>query len=77
MMKRLWIIWMSLLLISCFQDQGNYEYVDNEKIQISGILDHYTVVQFVDTLNLNPEITSNYPDADFDYVYWVYDEYLP
>ena len=68
---------MSLLLISCFQDQGNYNYVDNEVIQISGILDRYTVVQFVDTLNLNPEITSNYADAEFDYIYWVYDEILP
>ncbi len=77
MMKRLWTIWMSLLLISCFQDQGNYNYVDNELIQISGILDRYTVVQFVDTLSLNPEITSNYADADFDYIYWVYDENLP
>lgn len=63
-----------LLFTSCFKDQGNYNYTDNEVITIKKIQKDYTAVQFTGKLDIYPEVSSNLPDPEFEYAYWVYDK---
>lgn len=67
-------ILLGLFSVSCFPDKGNYDYVDKEIIQIDSINEYYNVEQFKTKLNIHPKVSSNIPNAQFEYAYWVYDK---
>lgn len=49
---------LTCLFISCFDDKGNYDYMDINEVKISGIdqSKYYEQIAFLDTLKLYPEI---------------------
>ncbi|HEY8387674.1 MAG TPA: PKD-like family lipoprotein [Parasegetibacter sp.] len=59
--------------LSCYKDRGNYDYKDREDISISGIEPSYTVIGYEEKLNIQPQVSSNYTGADFEYFWGVYD----
>ena len=48
-----------LLLASCAEDKGNYEYSDKEIITISGIPEQISVLANAENIVITPTITSN------------------
>lgn len=67
------LICIGLLLTSCFKDTGNYDYADSEVITIGNVQKDTTIAQFA-KLTIRPEVISNLAEAEFEYVYWVYDK---
>ena len=59
---------LTCLFISCYDDKGNYDYVDINEVGISGIDQDkfYEKIAFVDTLKLYPEVKGSLYDADTD-----------
>lgn len=54
------------LMVSCFEDKGNYDYSDFTDPEISNVEDSYSKISFKDTLFINPEMTP--ADAEYDYL---------
>ena len=59
---------LTCLFISCYDDKGNYDYVDINEVEISGIAQDkfYEKIAFVDTLKLYPEIKGSLYGSDAD-----------
>lgn len=68
------VLILTVCFVACFEDKGSYDCVDREMITIENIQDSYSVIQFTDKLTILPEVTSSWPDAEFEYAYWVYDK---
>jgi hypothetical protein len=64
---------IALLSTSCFKDLGNYTYIPNEKITISGIAPSYDKVSLVDKITLTPSVVSTMEGAAFDYRWGIYE----
>ncbi len=76
MKKILYIFYLTLIVLSltsCFKDLGNYDYTGNEVITITGVEDSYSGIQGADSLTITPTVTSNKPNADFEYYYALYE----
>lgn len=58
---------------SCYEDNGNYDYISISDIVIEGIEDSYSKISLVDTLNITPNITTSYADDALEY-YWIIQE---
>ena len=69
-MKYRYVLFLVLtcLFISCYDDKGNYDYVDINEVEISGIAQDkfYEKIAFVDTLKLYPEIKGSLYGSDAD-----------
>lgn len=70
----------SLLFASCYDDKGNYDYIDLEKVEIESpgerILDRYVISRF-DTLTIDPIVTYQGKqvvgdEAPLDYLWTLY-----
>lgn len=77
-MKNLFITLVSVAgvfcLPSCHKDKNTYDYAEGEQIRVEGIEESYNVISERDTLRVNATAYSNLPDADFEYLWGVYDE---
>lgn len=65
------LIAFSVLITACYEDIGNYDYSDKEKISTEGIASSYTVVSLVDELDITPTLTSSIDEnAEFE-CFWA------
>jgi hypothetical protein len=62
------------LMMSCFEDKGNYDYSDFTDPEISNVEDSYSKISFKDTLFINPEMTP--ADAEYDYLWTLNEAYV-
>jgi len=67
------LIGVCLFLASCAKDKGNYEYRPKEQITVTGIENAYTKISEADRIVLNPTVSSSDPNADFDYLWGIYE----
>lgn len=67
------ILIFAFAISGCLKDHSNYNYLDKEVITISGIESSYTVISSRDRLTLNPTAKSTDPNADFDYLWGIYE----
>ncbi len=70
-------LWLCMLFGACYEDKGNYDLVDYNKITITSVsaLSKTTVI-LGDTVEIVPKITWKYPDRDtmetaFEYVWKI------
>ncbi len=76
MMKNIFIaslLGACLLLASCAKDKSNYDYKPKEKISVTGIENTYTKISEAERLTLSPTVTSTDPNADFEYMWGMYE----
>lgn len=62
-----------LLLVSCAKDKTNFDLKRPELITVTGLKSSYTTISEKDHLAIDPVVTSNEPDADFDYLWGIYE----
>nr|WP_162988871.1 PKD-like family lipoprotein [Pedobacter schmidteae] len=75
-MKRLNIILCFAALLfaaACKKDKSNYDLKPDEILTITGINPRYTVVSEKETLSIDPIISSNETNADFEYLWGIYE----
>ena len=79
-MKHIIYLLLSIVLFtSCFDDKGNYDYIDINEVTISGFeKSTYTVISYIDTLRINPDVkgTLSSKDEDFEYSWKIIPENL-
>ena len=68
----LFFLLIVILFTSCYKDKGNYDYTSISDIEIFGVEDNYSLVSGVDTLRIQPEITSSYDERDLEYTWLIY-----
>lgn len=58
-MKKWYLFFLTIILIACYDDEGNYDYEELNDVVIEGILedDWYTKFTYVDTLKIQPKLT--------------------
>lgn len=62
-----------LFLASCAKDKSNYDYQPKEKITVTGIDNSYTKISETERLTLTPTVSSTDPNADFEYLWGIYE----
>ena len=62
----------AIFIVSCYEDEGNYDYEDIEKITIEGLAESYTVRLGVDELNV-PIIVSSNEEGEMEYQWEIYE----
>lgn len=62
-----------LLSSACYKDHGNYDYLEPEAITIGGMVSTYTRMSLLDSIIINPEVTSSDPAAEFTYFWGIYE----
>lgn len=62
-----------LSFASCKKDKSNYDYKPNELITVSGIEPVYNLISEKDKLVITPTVTSSDADAEFDYLWGIYE----
>ncbi len=76
-MKKIKYLFLLLLftsvMFSCYEDKSNYDYVSVSDIVIEGLEDTYSRISLVDTLKINPQITSAYTEDELEY-FWILQE---
>ncbi len=72
-MKNIIYVLIILFLYSCFEDEGNYTYTENEKISISNIEETYLKLFQNERLIINPEVESNKSSEGYEYA-WVIEQ---
>lgn len=65
----------SVSITSCYLDKGNYDYTKISDIEISGIETSYAKVSAIDTLKIDPIITSTYGD-NLEFRWVIFDDQL-
>lgn len=76
MKTKLYILIASLiavLCLSCYDNEGNYDYTDLTLAEISGIDKEYTKISYKDTLFINPEIKP--ANAHYEYIWTINQAY--
>ena len=71
MKKYILLAIVGLLLMSCFEDKGNYSYTVGEQITVSGVEKEYLRYFMNDRLVGRPEVCSTDPDARFEYLWTI------
>lgn len=66
-------ITLALLVSSCYEDVGNYNYTDAETISISGIDASYNRIAMAESVTIDPVVSSTDPDASFDCFWAIYE----
>lgn len=66
---------VSLFVTACYIDKGNYKYTPISDIEITGMAETYAKVSAIDTLKINPTITSSYGD-NLEYAWVLFDAKL-
>lgn len=70
-MKKIYLIllFLPVLVTSCFKDLGNYDYKTFEDFEVSGLESSYDVISYVENLKITPVVTPE--DGDFEYEWFV------
>ena len=68
------VIIISFLYASCYDDKGNYDYVDFTDVIIKDIEDSYNAVSFQDTLRITPDIELDH--GQFEYLWMINEAYV-
>ena len=63
----------ALVLTSCYEDKGNYDYVDLPQSEVRGIAETY-VSNLLDVLDIDPQITVSGKDQEYDCMWMCYDK---
>lgn len=73
-MKKIFYFLVLLLgLASCYEDKGNYDYLDVQKIDVTGI-DSIYVCNLSETLEIKPQLSQNTSKDEYDYMWMCYDK---
>ncbi|HTM97846.1 MAG TPA: PKD-like family lipoprotein, partial [Pedobacter sp.] len=67
------IVGACIFLASCAKDKSNYDYQPKEKITVTGIESTYTKISETERLTLNPTVSSTDPNAEFEYMWGMYE----
>lgn len=62
-----------LLMTSCIKDKTVYDFANHEEITVTGIEGSYTKISNIDHITLSPEVSSTDPDAEFEYMWGLYE----
>ena len=66
-MKKTLILFLSVMcLSSCVEDEGNYNYTELNKLTIEGLEESYNVLHNIDTIKIQPIITSTILGENLD-----------
>ena len=70
-MKKIYLIllFLPILMTSCFKDMGNYDYKTFEEFEVSGLESSYDVISYVENLKISPVVTPE--EGDFEYEWFV------
>ncbi|MBL1410037.1 PKD-like family lipoprotein [Sphingobacterium faecale] len=60
------------LIVSCYKDQGNYEYLPIEEIAINGINENYSGYSLEETISIVPNIDTKIDEKNLEYLWMVY-----
>lgn len=71
--KLLIFLFISTLLVSCYEDEGNYKYSKINSVSVKGIEKEYTKFTSIDKLEIPIEVTSVDPSVEFEYLWSYYD----
>lgn len=66
-----WTLIFTLMLVSCFKDEGNYSYRPVDEITIEGLGEihrHYSYV--MDTLEIIPMVSEHYKEMEYKWLLW-------
>jgi hypothetical protein len=73
-MKKIYCFLVLLLcLASCYEDKGNYDYLDVRQVEVTGI-DSIYVCNLSETLEITPQLSQNVSEGEFDYMWMCYDK---
>ncbi len=69
-------IFVSSAIMSCAEDEGNYDYTELNELSIAGIESMYNVEQFTN-LNIDPQITGSegFNADDYEYLWYIFKAY--
>lgn len=65
------LVLFSYVLLSCYEDKGNYDYTGNEKITIENIEEWYTKTAYQQILTIEPDVSSSL-DGELEYTWYLY-----
>lgn len=58
--------------VSCFEDKGNYDYIELPEVEITDVAETYGITQF-DTLRITPHLKlENGSEKDYDYLWRIW-----
>ena len=73
MKKKISYILTLLVLVvfasSCYDDKGNYDYVEISKVTTTGLEESYSKIAFQDVLHIEPTVTSDRAGDEFEYLW--------
>lgn len=61
-----WLFFMSMFCVACFEDDNEYDYAELDHVAIEGIAEKYTKISHQDILSITPVVAT---DADVDYAW--------
>lgn len=67
--KMLFLALFFTLATACYDDKGNYDYVEISKITTTGLEDSYSRIAYQDVLHIEPTVTSDRAGEEFDYMW--------
>jgi hypothetical protein len=62
-----------IFLSACYKDHSNSGNLPKEEITVKGIEALYNKTSFLDSFDINPQVSSSSPDAAFEYFWGIYD----
>lgn len=71
-LKYLFLAALPLWITSCLKDKGNYDYTEVNTITIDSIKESYNCIGGVDTLKINPDLSSTLNPSANEYVFSWY-----
>lgn len=72
-MKKIIIIFIMIFVIySCYNDRGNYDYIQVREIKIDSIKSSYKKIAYIDYLKIEPFITDAKETDDLEYLWLLY-----
>ena len=64
----------ALVFNSCYEDKGNYDYVDLPQAEVKGIAETY-VSNLLDILDIDPQIAAQADGQEYECVWMCYDKH--
>ncbi|TDQ72264.1 PKD-like family lipoprotein [Sphingobacterium yanglingense] len=66
------VVLLTFGLMGCDKDTNSNDLAEAEVIKVEGLQSSYSVITDVDVLDIKLDVTSNLPDAQFEYVWAIY-----
>jgi hypothetical protein len=63
-------LWIAVVLPGCYNDRGNYDYVEVEDIIVEGIATNYDKITGEDVLEITPNLLTGYPENELEHA-WI------